>query len=192
MWKTIYTGISGIVLLFLVSSCASFATYSAYSRYMFEGKGLFKDQEYAKAQQLFQKAVETRRDGPALTYLAITCYKTGNLDKAEYLIREAENLDPYNYFHLRTKGYKALILLKKDKQEGMAALKEYIDYYRQRAPLMTIDDVDRMWRSRTIDMDSLETLIEEQVSWRENDVEQFYSTGTGFYDRPPWPGGFFR
>ena len=197
MRKTIYTGISGIVLLFLVSSCASFATYSAYSRDMFEGKRLFKDQEYEKAQQFFQKAVDTIKDGASLTYLAITCYKTGNLDRAEQLIKEADKLDPYNYTHynythLRTKGYKALILLKKDKNEGMAALKEYIDYYRRSDPLMTIKNVERMWRSGAIEMNTLETLIEEQVSWWENDVEQLYSTGTGFYDRAPWPGGFFR
>jgi tetratricopeptide (TPR) repeat protein len=192
MWKTIYTGISGIALLFLLCSCASFATYSEYSRDMFEGKRFFKDQEYKEAQQFFQKAVDTVKDSASLTYLAITCYKTDNLNRAEQLIIEADKLDPNNYIHLRTKGYKALILLKKDKKEGMAALKEYIDYYRHSDPLMTIDKVEGMWRSGNIDMNKLEDLVEEQVSWWENDVEQYYSTGTGFYDRHPWPGSLYR
>jgi tetratricopeptide (TPR) repeat protein len=192
MWKTICTGISGIVLLIAINSCASISLNSAYNRFIFDGKEQFGYEEYGKARENFQKAAELRRDAVALTYLAITYYKTNNLGEAERLILEAEKLDINNYVHLRTLGYKALILLKKDRSEGMRALREYLDYYWRSDPLMTIDNVERMWHSGNIDIPELEDLIEEQVSWWENDVEQLYQSGTGFYDRSPWPGGFFR
>ena len=191
MRKAVYTGISGIALLFLLVSCASFSLYSAYSRDVFEGKRLLEDEEYKEAEQHFLRAAEAVRGISALTYLAFIYYKTDRLDRAVALIAEADQLSPDNYLHLRAKGYKALILLKRDKKEGMAALKEYLGYYRHCDPLMTINDVARMLQSGDIDMDALEQLIEEQSSWYENDVEQFLKTVTGFYDRPFFPPRIF-
>lgn len=192
MWKTICAGIVGTVLLISIISCASISLNSTYNRFIFDGKTLLDDEEYGKASESFQKAVELRRDAMSLTYLAIAYYKMDNLDEARRLILDAEKRDVHNYIHLRTLGYKALILLKRDREEGMTALREYLDYYWRSDPLMTINDVERMWRSGNIDLADLEDVIEEQVSWWENDVQQLYQTGTGFYDRGPWPGGFFR
>jgi hypothetical protein len=79
-------------------------------------------------------------------------------------------------------GYKALILLKRDKTEGLKALDQYIDAYAQRDPLASIADVENMWTSRHIDMNLLGHLIENQVSWYEGEVKQYLSTGTGYYD----------
>jgi hypothetical protein len=49
-----------------------------------------------------------------------------------------------------------------------------------------------MVRSGNIDMPRLENLIEEQVSWFENDVELYWSTGVGYYDGRNVIGGPFR
>ncbi len=190
--KTICTGISGIAILAVISSCSSISLNITYNRHIFNGKSLLDEGQFVKARESFQRAADLNRNAVALTYLAISYYKADNLDDAARLILEAEKTGAFHYIHLRTLGYKALIFLKLDQAAGMDALKHYLDYYRKSDPLLTIDEVEKMWRSGKIDMIRLEDLIEEQVSWWERDVEQFYETGTGFYDRPPWPGGFFR
>ena len=49
-----------------------------------------------------------------------------------------------------------------------------------------------MAQTSNIDMPLLEKLIEEQVSWFENDVELYWSSGVGYYDARSFFGGSFR
>jgi hypothetical protein len=115
-----------------------------------------------------------------------------HMEKAERLIREAETMEGHGYYGLRILGYKALILLRRDQREGLEALGWYVTAYGRSDPLMTINDVEDMRRSGKIDLERLEILIEEQVSWYEKEVEQFLATGTGYYDGKGFIGGPFR
>ncbi|MCX5799463.1 MAG: hypothetical protein NTU90_07895 [Proteobacteria bacterium] len=179
MWKTVYTGsLTAFLILFLLSCSAA---YLSYSRNMFIGKELLKQKEYGKAEGYFQGALKDQRGAASLTYLAVTNYKMNNMNNAERLIKEAERIGVNDLCYLRTVGYKALVLLKKDKKEGLEALKFYIEYYKYLYPLMTVKDVEDIWKHGGTDMDKLEKLMEEQITWYEDEMEQFISTGTGFY-----------
>jgi len=178
------------ILFFMLSACST--TYYAYSRGIFHGKESLKKGDYAEAKRDFEGAYLSEKTPDALMYLAIVDYKTNNLDSAERLIREAEIMGSGNYHYLRVLGYKALILLKKSSDQGLEALDHYIAFYALHDPLMSINDVRQMAQSGNIDMARLESLIEEQVSWFENDVELYLSTGVGYYDGRDTYGGPFR
>jgi len=180
MRKTLYTGIVITTFLFNFASCST--PHLIYSQNIFVGKELFKQKEYEGAKKHFQEASKNQKDSISLTYLAIVSYKMNDIENAERLIKEAEKLNGKNIYYLRTLGYKAIILLNKDKKAGLLALKGYLDYYKHYYPLMTIQEVEKMWMEGTIDMGNLETLMEEQISWYEDEIEQYLSTGTGFYD----------
>ena len=164
----------------MLSACST--PYHAYSQGIFQGKEALKKGDYAGAKRDFEEAYQNDKSPEALMYLAIIDYKTNNLDSAEKLIREAEMMGSGNYHYLRVLGYKALILLKKNKELGLEALDRYVSFYALSDPLMSINDVKEMVRSGNVDMPRLENLIEEQVSWFENDVELYWSTGVGYYD----------
>jgi tetratricopeptide (TPR) repeat protein len=181
MWKALLSGIFIIALPLSFTSCST--TYIKYSQNIFDGKRLLEKGEYQKAKEHFQEATLYSKDFQSLTYLAIAYYKMGDIENAAVLIQEAAKITIYDYRYLRTLGYGALILLKRDKEEGLEALKNYLILYRRCSPLLTIKDVRQMEETGQVDIDRLEKLIEEQVSWYENDIEQFKSTGTGFYDR---------
>jgi tetratricopeptide (TPR) repeat protein len=159
---------------------------------MFTGKEALKKGDYTEGKRSFEEAYQNDKTPDALMYLAIIDYKTNNIDSAEGLIREAETMGSINYHYLRVLGYKALILLKKNREQGLEALGRYVAFYAVSDPLTSINDVREMIRSRSIDMGYLEGLMEEQVSWYENDVEQFWGTGTGYYDSKDVVGGPFR
>jgi hypothetical protein len=137
--------------------------------------------DYGAAQKKFEEAYLNRKSPDALMYLAIIDYKTNNVDNAERLIREAELMGGFHYHYLRVLGYKALILLKINRNQGLEALDRYVVFYSRLDPLMSIQDVKEMVKSGDINMGWLEKLIEEQVAWYENDIEQYWSTGTGWY-----------
>ncbi len=172
-----------LIITFFVASCDSFRSYGIYADNMFIGKELLKEQEYTNAEPYFTKASKQIKDSYSLTYLATVSYKTNNFNSAENYIKEAEKIDNNTYAYLRIIGYKALILLKKDKQKGFDALKDYINLYEYFYPLTTINDIKKMYDKKEIDMIRLEKLIDEQILRYENDIDQFLTTKTGFYDR---------
>ena len=178
------------ILFFMVSACST--THSAYGKGMFDGKDALKRGDYAGAKRSFEDAYQTDKSFDALMYLAIVDYKTNNLDSAERLIRAAETMSSGNYHYLRVLGYKALILLKKSRDQGLEALDHYVAFYALHDPLMSINDVHAMARSGSIDIPRLENLIEEQVSWYERDIELYMGSGVGYYDARDFFGGSFR
>jgi tetratricopeptide (TPR) repeat protein len=160
---------------------------------MMMGRGALQQNDYSTARRNFEEAYQIGKSPTALMYLAIIDYRTGNLDSAERLIREAEMMGIGNYHYLRVLGYKALILLNKDREQGLEALDRYVVLYSRNDPLMSINEVREMVVSGSIDIPLLNKLIEDQVSWYENDIQQYWSTGTGWYaDKwgsiPPIPG----
>ncbi len=174
-------------ILFFLSSCASLETYEIYSNNMFIGRKFLRQNKYALAKPYFLEASKQIKDSTSLSYLATTCYKTGDIDNAETLIEEAEKIDNNTYAYLRLTGYRALVSLKKDRLKGRDALMNYIRLYEYLFPLTTIQNVEDIYddisNGKEVDMVALEKLLDEQILWYEDDIEQFLSTKTGFYDK---------
>jgi hypothetical protein len=167
------------LILFCVLSCS--ATYSQYSSGIFYGKAALTLGEYKDAKQYFEEASKHIRDSQSLSYLAIVDYKMNDLDNAEKLIREAEKIEcKASLDHLRILGYKALIILKRNNNEGLIALKEYMEAYKYCYPLPSLYYIEKMSNKKEIQFDKLEKLIEEQISTYDNNIEQYHSTRTGY------------
>lgn len=159
---------------------------------MFRGKEALNRGNYPEARHNFEEAYTQERNPDALMYLAVAEYRMNNLERAETLIRQAETMGTTDYRYLRLLGYKALILLKRNRDQGLEALGRYVSYYALCDPLTSIGEVEDMARSGKVDLQTLEVLIEEQVSWYENDVELYTSSGVGYYDGKSAFGGPFR
>lgn len=169
-----------VILFLMLSACST--TRHAYRAGIFYGEKALRGGDYAEAKRNFEAAYQIDKTPDALMYLAIVDYKTDKLDSAERLIREAEIMDSTNYRYLRVLGYKALILLKKNSEQGLVDLDRYVVFYAFCDPLMSINDVNKMVRNRNVDLALLEKLIEEQITWFENDIELYWSSGVGYYD----------
>lgn len=179
----LYTLLSIALLALLIMPVYGYAasSYRAYCKEIRLGKDAIKSGDYSAARRSFEEAFNNGKSRDALMYLAIIEYKTNNVDNAERLIREAELMGGVNYHYLRVLGYKALILLKKNRDQGLEALDRYVVFYSRLDPLMSINDVKEMVKTGDIDIARLDKLIEDQVAWYENDIEQYWSTGTGWY-----------
>lgn len=170
-----------IVVLLFLSSCSS-THFTRYSKDMFEGRQFYGITDYASARSSFLRASLEDRTPMSLAWAAASSYRMGDREAAERLVREAQAVDSGSISSLRIHGYKALILLGADrKQEGIEALREYVDIYGRFDPLTSIEEVKRMAASGNIDLPRLQLLIDEQVCSYESDMEQLYSTRTGFY-----------
>ena len=77
---------------------------------------------------------------------------------------------------------RALIYHKEGRKiEEMKALQEYIALYSHLYPLDTIEEVEEMVKKDTVDLKILEALLDRQITWYNDEVEQFQKTRTGFY-----------
>jgi hypothetical protein len=176
------------ICLALTASCTT--PYTLYRQDIFAGKQALRQGEFGEARSYFLKAATEQKRATAFAYAATASYKLGDLASAEGYISEAERAEGGTYSYIRIAGYKALILLKEGKkEEGLAALKTYIDDYRLVYPLMTIDNVENMWKKGKIDQALLEKLLDEQITNFENEIEQAATTGTGYYSTRPPVGG---
>jgi hypothetical protein len=173
-------------------SCTTTPWY-LYREDLFAGKQALRHSDYSRARTLFVKAAGEQKRTTAYAFAATACYKMGDLASAEGYIFDAENAEGGAYPYVRTAGYKALIFLKEGKkEEGMAALRAYIDMYGRLYPLMTIDDVEDMWKRGEIDQARLEKLVDEQIVNYEQEIDWAVSTGTGYYaTRLPFGIPFF-
>jgi len=159
-------------------------SYRIYSQYLFQGKQHMKRGEFQKAQADFMRAVENQRLVEALAWAATASYKVNDLRLAERSIEEAEKQDTGSVNKLRIAGYKALIYLKEGREtEGIKALEDYSVLYSYLDPLMNIQEVRAMIKKGNVDLLKLETLLDEQITWHEDEIEQYEKTGTGFYGR---------
>lgn len=179
MRKTIYSGIVTVFLCLALCSCST--TYTVYSQNIFTGKKLLEEKEYAESRKYFQEAARNIRDSVSLTFLAVAEYRTGNLENAGRLIQEAAREELDVLYFVRTFGYKAIIVMKQDRAAGIVALKDYINRYNTVYPLKTIKDLRKMVEAGIVDEARMETIINEQIWWYERDMEEFLTTGGGYY-----------
>ena len=169
-------------ILLALLSCAS--TYSIYSHNLSQGKESMRQGKFQEARTYFVKAAESQRLPEAFAFAATASYKMNDLGSAERYITDAEKQDGRGFSELRIAGYKALIYLKEGrKNEGMKALQEYTTLYSRIYPLINIEEVEAMIREDKVDLGKLETLLDEQITRYEDDIDQFQRTGTGFYDK---------
>ncbi len=170
----------GIALLSF--SCST--PWSVYSDDMFHGKRLLQEDEYAEARADFVRAAEAQKWPAAYAFAATASYKMGDLPAAERYIAEAERLDGRDYSYLRVLGYKSLIFLKEGKEgEGRQVLERYANLLRSASSPKGATSI-RVWmKQQNTDLPALEKMIDQQVSQYESDIEQYQSTGTGFYNR---------
>lgn len=181
LWKALRSGI--IIILFLAAAAGCSGTYGLQRSALVQGKYFYGKGDYMQAREHFEEAVRYGRDPEVLAYLAVIRYRTQDLRGAMELIGEAGDIDARSPVFLRIAGYRALILLGKEGDGGLPALKDYVDMYSYSYPLDSLRDVKAMAESGKVDRERLLDLIESQVSWYEKDVEQFRSTGTGYFDR---------
>jgi tetratricopeptide (TPR) repeat protein len=181
MREALRPGIIGILgLLLLLSSCA---THSVYYSGLFEGKRFLQRGQYDKALAQFKAAEADHRDGENLAFLATADYKTGDFQAALINAGASLAIDPHGYHTLRALGYRALALFRLGQPEAREAIEGYLALYRLSYPLTSIEDIGIMMERKQFNLPRLERLIDEQVEWYEGEVEQYLSTGTGFYDR---------
>lgn len=176
-------GFSLIILLgIFLCSCTMVRQFNVYSQDMEEGKRYLKNNDYERARHHFKGAKTQLNYYLPLVYLAYIDYKTERIGDAVRWIEEAERIKVADEHNLRLLGYKTLIWLKKDKKQGIEALKDYIDNYEHLYPLPTITELMAMKDSGDIDMARLERLILEQVDFYENGIEELFNTGTGPFE----------
>ena len=177
-----------IAAMIALLSLACSSSWNTYSDDMFHGKRLLREEDFANARIDFLKAAEAQRWPSAYAFAATASYKMGDLAGAEQYIAEAERLDGKDYSYVRVLGYKALILLKRGKEEeGQEVLRQYAQVLRSISSPMGARQIEIWMRQQQTDLPGLEKLIDQQVGLYESDVEQYQSTGTGFYQRR---GGF--
>jgi tetratricopeptide (TPR) repeat protein len=157
---------------------------------MFWGKKALGDMDYEQAKDCFMQAAEVYRNASALAFAATASYKLGELPDAEQEIGEAECLDRGHTFDgryfpsVRIMGYKALILLTEEREdEGIETLSQYLEMYKHVHSGPTVREVEVMLGKRQFNLARLEGLIDDQIKWYEDDVDQYLRTGTGYYDK---------
>jgi len=190
MWKAIHPGgikdlqriCLIIISIILLCSCSMIKQFNLYTQGIEEGKRYIKNGEYEKARPYFELARKQLNYYLPLVYLSYIDFKANRIDDALGWIEEAERKMVADEYNLRLLGYKALILLKKDRVEGLKALNIYLENYERVYPLISITEVIRMRDSGDIDEKNLERLIQEQVEFYEDGIEQFLNTRTGPFE----------
>ena len=141
----LFSAIGFLSILFLAASCSS---YNVYRCHLFEGKNLLMEERYPEARDMLVKAAGEQNRAAPRAYACTVYYKLGDIAAARRYLEEAENAPGKDFVDLRITAYKCLILFKEGRQqEGMAALKAYLDFYDDVYPLVTVDDVRDMWKS---------------------------------------------
>lgn len=184
MRKALYAGC--VIIILFLASCASSDINRAYSRYMFEGKQDWRAKDYVQAKADFLKAYEADKRVAPLAWAATTSYWLNDLPAAEQYLREAEANPEFrrgsSYF--RVLGYKALVLFKQGKrEEGLAALKAYVDAYGHTFPASNLAKIAFMVRKGEVDLPRLEVMMENDIWEYEQAIEQFESSGTGYFNK---------
>lgn len=179
-----FLGLSRIVFAEEKKSDGTRGSYRVYSQNLFQGKKEMRRGDFQQARIYFMMALESQRHTEALAFAATASYKMNDVQAAERYIDEAEKQTGRGVSELRIAGYKALTYLKERRDgEGMKALQEYTNLYSHLDPLMNIREVEAMVITGRVDLGKLEALIDEQIAQYEDEMEQYLSTGTGFYGR---------
>ena len=157
--------------------------YHTYRSDVWVGKQMLDAGDYSQARENFIGAAKAEPSEPASYALAATAsYKMNDLQAASRSIMEAAKRDNHSDAYIRILGYKTLILLKQGREkEGLDALHTYIVAYEREYGPQNVRRVRTMWRSTHIDLPALESLLDGEIAVYESDMQQFRSSGTGWF-----------
>ncbi len=172
-----------VIAMCVVALLGCSTAYQTYRSDIVAGRHMLDTGEYRQARETFMgaaKAAPTQPDSYALE--ATASYKMNDLQAASGSIAEAAKRDGNSDARIRILGYKALILLKQGREkEGLDALHAYIAAYEKEYGPQNVREVRAMWRSKQIDLPALEYLLDGQITVFESDMQQFRSSGTGWF-----------
>jgi tetratricopeptide (TPR) repeat protein len=182
LWKAVHAG-SVILALFAVS-CS--APYTAYRHDLVQGQSLLRQRDYDEARKAFEGAARAMPDAEAYALAATASYKANDTAGAWQYLEQAERANGMKSFSaFRIMAYKALVLFKTGRDaDACNVLKDYTYAYSHAFISSNTRDIELVWkRKRVEDLAQLEKMLDEDVGAYEESIEQFLSTGTGYFDR---------
>jgi tetratricopeptide (TPR) repeat protein len=145
---------------------------------MVEGKALLDQGKYPQAKSAFLRGGEDRADVAALAFAATAAYKAEDITEAARLLDAADSVREQGGVLLRIAGYKSLVLFAQGKQTaGLDSLKRYINLYNNLGTTMLntvadTRDVERMLKTRRINVAILETVMDRQINSYEDEYRE--------------------
>jgi tetratricopeptide (TPR) repeat protein len=171
--KVLYAA-TALIFLFTLASCSSMGTNGS----MVEGKALLDQGKYPQAKSAFLRGGEDRADVAALAFAATAAYKAEDITEAARLLDAADSVREQGGVLLRIAGYKSLVLFAQGKQTaGLDSLKRYINLYNNLGTTMLntvadTRDVERMLKTRRINVAILETVMDRQINSYEDEYRE--------------------
>lgn len=166
-----------ILLLLLLASCASMGSYATYRENLSNGYTSLSGEQYQAAIQ--QLLVASQADPTKAIPLALAgqaAYQLGNYAQASQYLAQAEKLvSGPDSAYVIIKGYQSLIAFRENKRdEGMAALSEYVRVYRQnKLGNSSYVNVEAMLKSGNIVVPTLERHINDGLNFYEMKLQQW-------------------
>ena len=166
-----------ILLLLLLASCASTGSYATYRENLSNGYTSLAGAQYQDAIQ--QLLVASQADATKAIPLALAgqaAYQLGNYAQASQYLAQAEKLvNGPDSAYVIIKGYQSLIAFRENKRdEGMAALGEYVRVYRQsKFANSSYVNVEAMLKSGNIVVPTLERHINDGLNFYEMKLQQW-------------------
>lgn len=179
-YLTVLHTATALIVLFALACCSSTGTNNS----IFEGKALLDEGKYPQAKSVFLQAGEGRADVVSLAFAGTAAYKAKDIPEAARLLDAADKFREQGGALLRIAGYKSLVLFAQGKETaGLDSLKRYIDLYNSLAATMVntaadTRDMERMLKTRRIDVANLETVMERQITSYEEEYRQISRGGT--------------
>ncbi|MBP1729768.1 MAG: hypothetical protein H6Q55_197 [Deltaproteobacteria bacterium] len=165
-----------VTFLLLFASCASMGSYSTYRTNLSDGyTNLTNGQYQAAIQQLLVAGQTDTTKAIPLALAGQAAYQLGNYTQASQYLAQAETrINGPDPAYVIIKGYEALIAFRENKREdGMAALHEYVRVSRFSYPDKSYYPVERMYRSGDIVLPALERHINDGLSRYEMYLQQW-------------------
>lgn len=160
-----------ILFLLILASCASTGTYATYRTNLQDGYSSLVGGQYQAAIQQLTLAgqLDTTKAVP-LAMAGQAAYQMGNYGQATQYLTEAERrVKGPDAAYVIIKGYQSLVAFRENRrEEGMAALGEYVRVYRQsKVADKSLIPVEAMYKSGNIVVPQLEKEINEGMAFYE-------------------------
>ncbi len=182
-WKMVL--LAGVLLIPLsLFSCAGGGPggtgFTVYRDGMFKGEQNLQNGNYQAALDEFLRASGGDPTQPMPLALAgQSAYQMGDLTQASQYLAQSLAVKSDSNAYVIVKAYQALIAFKQNrKQEGIAALGDYLRAYRFSYPNYTFSDVERLYNlavaTGDINVAELEPYISDEVTRYEKELFEFF------------------
>lgn len=148
--------------------------------------------DYGKAEQAYAMAAQADPSAKNYAMAATAAYRADDLQNAERYVNEGLRIDGNSTSYMRLLAYRTLVLLRQGRQqEGMQALNDYYQKYKNYYPMPDYARAQRMASMGPPELPRLERLLEGNVRQYESDVAQYESEGTGYFAEKYGPPAVF-